>query len=343
MADLDVKDVATFIAVLGILVVVLALFFSVAVDLAGDQSTEVDYPTEDQTEALGQNFRIDDRSTASLTLGNGIELDGTDSVSGVAGDENLTQGSFSIAVSARVNTNDPAHDDVNRTIVSRDNGSAALYYNGSHFVGYYDNGSANESVAIAADSEDQYNQLVFRVNDTHVRLDNETLSATADLDQTDDTTPILFDWLGSLDELRTFNSSLTDSETSSYISAPAEPLPGTNRTARYLFDQQGGGDVFVYFANETVDLNGADSTDGVAGPGLDRGTDFEAADDPARIKVLSGGTADGAPVVFVDSPAGAFGGVLQTIGNIGSAAFSLIALTALIMAAARVTGVMDGF
>jgi len=92
MADLDAKQVATFVAVLGIIVVVLAVFFSVAVNLSGDQTESVDYPTADQPESLVQNFRVDDRTSAALTLGNGIELDNDDDLDLVSGDANLTDG-----------------------------------------------------------------------------------------------------------------------------------------------------------------------------------------------------------------------------------------------------------
>jgi len=341
MADLDAKQVATFVAVLGIIVVVLAVFFSVAVDIEADQTESVEYPTADQTERLVENLRVDDRTTAALTLGNGIELDNDDDLDLVSGDANLTDGPWSVAVSARVN-NATNQTDVPRTLVSVDNGSLVVWYNNTTYHAYYTNGSHSATVNKTASGAGTYSPLVVRYDGSTLDLEEGEAVQSASLDTSTEPVPPLFDWVGSIDELRLFNESLTSSQVDQYLNQPVAPIDA-NTSVRYLFDEQDGGDVFAYYANETVGINGAQQTDGVGGPGLDRGTDFEATDGPPRVEVLSGGAADGAPVVFVTSPAGAFGGLLATIENLGSAAISLVALTAIMMAAGRVMGVFDEF
>jgi len=341
--DVGAKQLASALVVIAILLVVLSTFFGVADDLSGDQEDRVRYPAIDSAELLTEDIRIERGTTAVATRGNAIYLDGSNNIAGTSGTNNLTEGNFSLAAAPAPNVDASNIHDVNRTIASVDNGSAVLYYNGSDYVGYYDNGSANATVALAANATGEFDPLALTANETHISLYNESANETAALDTASDETPILFDWVGRLDELRTFNSTLNDTDAETYTDDPIQSLPATNRTARYMFDEGSGGSTFVYHANESADIDGATFTDGVEGPGQDRGSDFTLSDGPPRVVVESGGYLDGAPVVYVRSAGGAFSSILTILEGVGSAAISLVALTILMLAAGRIMGVMEEF
>lgn len=340
--DLDIQQVFSTIVVVAIIAVVLTFFFAVAGDISGDQEDRVQYPAVDTAEQLKPDIRIERGTNAIATTGNALYFDEGDTINGVSGADNLTDGNFSLAVAPAPNVDASGIHDVNRTVTSVDNGSAVIYYNESHYVGYYDNGSANATVALDANATGEFDPLALTATDSTLTLYNETHNASAQLTNSTDKPPMLFDWVGRLDELRTFNSTLSASDAEAYTDDPVQPLPGTNRTARYMFDEGSGG-TFAYFANESVAIDGATWTDGLTGPGQDRGSDYQLSDNPPQIVVQSGGYLDGAPVVHVRSGGGAFSTLLTTLEGIGSAAISLVALTVLMLAAGRIMGVIEEF
>jgi hypothetical protein len=163
------------------------------------------------------------------------------------------------------------------------------------------------------------------------------------LDTASATPPVSYDWVGTVDELRTFNSTLSDAKRDQYLNNPTHPLQDTDRQTRYMFDEGSGSSTFAHWANQTVGLTAFEWVDGINDPGFSEGSDYELNSDGPEVTVLSGGNLEGAPVVYVLSDAGRFGGLLTQFGNIGQGVFSLLMIAVLGIAVARITGVLEEF
>lgn len=209
--------------------------------------------------------------------------------------------------------NDAASD--TRTLVSVD-GRVIIDYNGSQGVWtawYYDDGSRNSyRVNVSAPNQPtNFSMVTVRANDTHLTIfrnttqgETEALSGSSIAQANVNAT----NWDGRLEELRTFDDPLSDSEISSLHSQPVHPQPGTNRTARAMFDQPDRATQHLYFTG--TGLLTSNVTYSAGHPGsemqgvslwneLTGESDYRWDSDGPRIMAVDGGELDGAPVAFV--------------------------------------------
>jgi len=93
---------------------------------------------------------------------------------------------------------------------------------------------------------------------------------------------------GVADEIRWSNSSVNNSTLEDYSDNPTIPFDGSDRVARFMFEEGEGSTTAVYFAGTEADIVGASWTSGVEGRTLQQGSDYEWAENPWSIKLLSG-------------------------------------------------------
>lgn len=198
---------------------------------------------------------------------------------------------------------------VNETITALSaDGELLLQYNGTsdQWVAWYYDTAARDSyrVTVAATDPTAYTWVGARHNGTHLTIyRNGTEGGTVATDGGSDFAPIEVNstnWDGELDETRAVDDALTQSQIDSHVADPIAPLPGTNRTARVMYDAGAGTSTPIYFTGTSMTLSNASWTTGLPGHSLTDGVDYELDAGDGTITALADGRIDGAPVVFVE-------------------------------------------
>lgn len=238
--------------------------------------------------------------TVKATRGNALDFDGNETIASAA-PENLTQGSWTVCAAAELSHD--ANSNATYDIFAYDNASLLLQYDAGQWSAYYDNGSADAKATINAVSpKSGFTPVCARYNasaDDLVIVRNGTVSGADSLTTTTDSRNLSSDWRGRIDEVRTFADPLEQEDLNTYAQDPIKPLPGTNRTARFMFDEGSGSTTAVYFANESEEVQGADWTSGVSGQPMRNEEDYELSGDPLSIRYNASGYLNGAPVVYI--------------------------------------------
>lgn len=247
----------------------------------------------------------DDSPSVKATTGDGVALDGSQNVTVPTG--NITTGSWTLCAAGSLG--DSANRDATYTLAAADDGSAMLLYSNGSWVAWMQNESgATARAAVPAPSpgngflDAKYTPVCGRYTEsnTTLRIRAAGEEDTDQLDATADPRNVSQDWIGAVDELRSFNNSVSNATLTAYTSEPARPFPSENRTVRVMFDRVSGGSTRVYWAStSSVSLNGASITSGVSDFGPDAGSDYTLAEDPLTITILAGGDLEGAPFVVV--------------------------------------------
>lgn len=200
-----------------------------------------------------------------------------------------------------------------RTAVSV-NGRATISYNGTRgeWVGwYYDEGARNSymvNVSAPAPTGNLTNVMLVS-NGTHLAIyRNNTVGEVEDTTTSQITAaPVgTSNWDGRIDELRTFDDALDQSTRQELVDAPIDAQPGTNRTARIMFDEPGQSTQLLLFAPGHVAQNNVTFSDGLDGEVLQEGqfaalgADYEWSNEGPQIKLLTNSEFADAPVVYVD-------------------------------------------
>ena len=330
---------------LAIVVVVLSTVVGMAFSMAGGATV-----LETAPDTATQVDSIDDPGddlTVRATTGNALRLDGGGShVRDPTNASVFTDGGWAVALTA-----DPDEtvlgNETTASLYAANNDTAHLLLEKGNWTAHYEtasgdtahveapaNLSAQTSVgATFFNNSDGPDQLVLYVDGSRV-----------DSDQPDATTAPrspAYAWIGSLDEVRIWNGSLSEGGHSAYAADPVRPLP-TGASARLMFND--GYVDRVYYADGDATLVGDTSlVDGVAGPDLAAGTDYQTTTDPFTFEVVGGGYLDGAPVVFLGAGSGAFIALLNQLISIGSSALSLLVIGLLVAAALAVQDQFSDF
>jgi len=119
---------------------------------------------------------------------------------------------------------------------------------------------------------------------------------------------------GRLDETRTFDDALTATERNATVDNPVAPRKGTNRTSRVMYDEPDRSTQRVFFSNADLTTSNVTFADGYDGEQMDGksfinditgATDYRWGSVGPKIKPVSGGQLDGAPVAYTAYEAGA--------------------------------------
>lgn len=158
----------------------------------------------------------------------------------------------------------------------------------------------------------------------------EAASTGADLDT--EQRPVTYDWVGTIDEVRFVDVRPTIDDINGYLDEPVRPLANNEQqqTARYMFDERAGTTTEPIYSDTEAKLVGASfEQNGVDGPGLERGIDYELAFGPFAITALSDGELDEAPVVVLTWGEG-FGALIDSIIGVMPVLLFLIPLVLLV-------------
>lgn len=346
-----IGTVGRYILILGTLAIVLGAFLGAGITAMGGIGTVPVEPTTGSFVNVSGDITYSDGIAVRATLENALLFDGNSAVTAPA-PQNLSKGSWTICTTAELG--DGTNLDATYDLVAYENESILLQYDAGKWSAYFDNGTHDAKATIDAPSprgtsgilsSDQFTSVCGRYNETSNELviaRDDTFSNPEALDASTDARNVSFEWVGRQDEVRLFNSSVSNATIASYAADPIKPQPGTDRVARFMFDEGEGSTTTVYFADVEASIGGAEWTDGVPRPGVDEGTDYELQKEPLQLKVLSGGYLDGAPVVFVISGLGPWLNLLIQLSSAVSGALNLIALVPLILAALYLLNMFGG-
>lgn len=176
---------------------------------------------------------------------------------------------------------------------------------------YYDDGSGDSYEIAVGDTSQPANWSNVQVvsNGTHLRIyQNNTAGESVQLDSggVTDAPVNATNWNGRLEEVRTFDDALNASQRQAVVDGPVRPRPGTNRTARVMFDEPYADQQVILFSSASLETSNATFASGFAGETLDRGQyaatggDYVWQESGPEIKLVSGGDGEGLPIVYVD-------------------------------------------
>lgn len=231
------------------------------------------------------------------TTGTAVELEGQGAyVDDPTNDSVFERGSWTMAMV--IDANESVVDAADtRTLYAHENESVLLLYERGNITLRVENstgatayaeadGSLSETTVSAAYNASA-DEIALYVNGTQ----RDTAAFTTATEPRDPAAA----WIGTLDEIRAWNASLSSSDHAAYDSEPVTPLPDNAALRLMVNDRQ---PAVAYYTPGDAQFVGAHSfVDGVSGPDLTRGDDYTIDDND--ISTVAGGAVEGAPVLIV--------------------------------------------
>jgi len=337
-----ISTVGAGIVGLAVVIVVLNSVFGLAFDFVGGDSgaDQVFEPAPDALTFVTDGTSVSDAFDVTPGTGTAVGLFADGYVDIPPPDAATRADGWAIVVTAEPQTID---SDNSYTVYAEDNATIYVAYEAGNYSAWYEsNGSHGYVTAPASGGQEsigvQYNSSVgeLELYLDGAKVDSSVLSASAEPRQP------AYEWDGTLDEFRRYERSIGAAGHAAYAADPVQVIDPANGTHRAMFNSDHSDE--VYFANGSASLIGdTEIVDGVQPPELDRGSDFELATDPIRIRATSGGYLDRAPVVFVFADGGTvFGALLQQLAAVGGSALGLLVVGVLVAAAVAVTEEFGG-
>jgi hypothetical protein len=341
---------AALIAVALVAVVLSAVFGVISVGGVGSISAVFEPAPDTFAEGeLADTNEEPDTLDVRLSTGTGVALNGTGYVDDPTDPSRFDMGSdWAVATTVEPATLNP---NATYTVYAADNETVHVLYEAGEYTVRYDDGVASGYAAVPANEDAQTTLVVsFDYGDDILQLRtvsngteySDTTGMTADATPARDVT---YRWRGTIDEVRVWDRDLTTSEQRAYTTAPVEPVAPGNATVRAMFNDNAL--TTVYYNSGSATLAGdATATDGVVGPTLSEGSDYDVQTGPLAIRGVSDRLAN-APVAFVvaggSGGGGPFVGLYNTVTSVGSAALALIVIGTVVLAARAVTDDFGGF
>lgn len=278
---------------------------------------------------------VPESTLVKSSSGYGLRFDDDDYVEAEI-DGNVDQGDWTVCTYVEVAEN--ASDSSTMDITSAANGSIQLEYDAGDWLIYYDNGTTQAVLTANATSPKSPTTVCARhTNDRITIWENGTEVANSTLANADGTRNVSVTLSGVADEIRWSNSSVADATISDYAADPTIPFDGTNRVARFMFDEGEGSTTTVYHAGTSANIVGASWTSGVDGQTLQQGSDYEWGEEPWSIKLLSGSEYAEAPALYIEfSGSSPFASSVLTIQSTFGTAILLFGVSILAIPAVSV-------
>ncbi len=333
------------VVVLGLAAMMGLAIFGTLAGVATDMGTSAGSQTLDPTagESYVLDTAIDDSAQLDLSVSptreKAIRLDGDGHIDANVSNWATNNSSWSLATTAQLS--EDANQQATYNVLGVDNGTILVEYaDGSWRAIYYD-GNESAIAAVAATDETSLTPLVVRWNETasELTLTTESGSTTGALNTTSPDRHVANNWVGTIDEIRFVNGTISASSTSTYLDDPINPLRFEDHAGRIMFEAGSGNTAEVYYSNATATISGGTWTSGVSAPALEQGTDYRVSVDPLSITVVQGGYLDGSPVAYATWGSG-LSGTLSVIINGFGASIELVPIIMLVSLASITVGVI---
>lgn len=327
---------AVVIAIVGLVgLAVVGAVADVTTDSTGLEVQVLEPAPSDPTVISG----IPEDATVRATTGDGVRLGGNGSyVADPADPAVVRNGEW--AVAAVVEPGATVDQVDTRTIYAKDNETVHLLYESGEWTLRAENATGATAYANASASLTGTTTLSGAYNESAGVVElyvNGSLAATAPYTSNTVARDPAADWIGTVDEVRLWNRSLTRSEHRAYHDTPARAIAG-DRALRLMFDSDR---VFVaYFASgDATGVGDVTQTDGVADPGLSRGADYRIDTNAETIETVDGGLVDGAPVLIVGGGGALPTSVTTVLGGVASAMELLPVVLLVLIGSVAIAGI----
>lgn len=292
-------------AIIGI--VVIGVLLQVGASL-GSGDASIQYPSDDWN-FLAQMDDVPSDVNVEATTETAVYLDGESSIDS-ASPVGLDTGNWTACATTELDGNVQG----TYNLLAYNSSSILIQYDRGNWTAYYDNGTADATVSLPATSD--RTTVCSRYDGELQLIVNDDYSSQQPLTTQTTTLNTSWRWEGMIDEVRLFNASESNEAISGYMNDPVAPLPDTNRTARFMFDEGSGSTTYIYFVDEEVSIGSTTTwTDGIPNPAdawfgfveaIEEDEDYELRADPFEIRILNGGYLEGAPVVHIEWSGGRF-------------------------------------
>jgi hypothetical protein len=333
-------DIQTVVSTIGagvigiaLIAVVLSSVFGLALDLTGGSA--VLEPAPETATEVGGIDQPGNSLQVRATTGNALYLGGGGAyVDDPTNESVFESGSWTVAMIAEPSRDGAFGEEDTLTLYAAGNETVHLLYEQGNWTARYEAPSGQTAYVQAPASLDGRTTVGATYNASADELSLYVDGTLADSDAPDATTVprnAAYSWIGSIDEVRVWNSTRSASQHAAYHDDPVQPLPA-NASARLMFND--GQPARAYYASGDATIYGETGlVDGVAGPDLVGGDDYETTTEPFTFRIVGGGYLDGAPVVFLGGAGGAFGGLLDQLISVGTTALGLLVVGLLVGAA----------
>lgn len=291
----EAKTLGAATIIVGV-VIVIALQTGATAQIFGPQAVDpaanTSQPIDDDVDSIPSNVTVDATTGNALRFHrDGVQANGSDT---------WTNGSWTTCVTATLgDTKDGTYD----VVAYSDNTSkdrVRLQYDAGDWVIYYNNGSASATARVSA--RDATSAPVCATYDAGAGNVSITANETATSSLTTDraSRSLSWDWTGTIDEVRRWNSSLNSSQIAAYRADPIDPLASASdsRVDRWMLDEGEGKTTTPYYASGSASVGSATWTTGVTRPTVSE-TGYNLSANPFAINVSTGSYLDGAPVAYV--------------------------------------------
>jgi len=324
----DLPDVILVAIIAFVILFVGVSVLSTTADVSGESTTttgdservEVSQTLDGSGSKYSLNDGVGENETLYDSRGFAVNLSGADD-SYVQSDSNIQferDENWTVATWAYVDSDASG----NMTVLDL-NGRVVLGYNHTATnwtLWYYDDGTTN-SYQLELNAPDQrgvYTHLSVVGNDTHVSFyRNNSQSTSQNISDTSVVNAPVnssnFD--GRLEETRTFDDALNDSQRQRLIDGPIEPQPGWNRTTRIMFDEPYASKQLILFSGASLETSNVTFSSGFAGSEVDA-ANYSWSNDGPQVSV---DPQTNYPVVYIDYDFTATGLTVDTLtGPVGS-------------------------
>ena len=273
------------------------------------------------------------------TRENAVSFSGDGYVEGGVAD-GWDAGNWSVCSTQRLD--EDANTQATRTVFAYDNETILLEYADEKWKGYHYGNDLSAETSINVTDPHEFDSVCLGWNDEELELtlSNAVEQNSAYRDSNAPDRQVAHDWFGEIDETRILNEPPDESRTSTYASDPVNPLGSAQHEARWMFNEGEGETTHVYYSDRESTIVNGDWGDGVEGPELERGTDYNVTFAPFEITILSGGYLEDAPTAFVDWDSGVGAMLFNIVSGTGNA-MQLIPIIMLVMLAAIVVVVIQ--
>lgn len=345
------RDALNVVGTVLVMLAVIGVLFGMAWDIGGDgggsgPGSWADVPVSDgyvEVEAAPSN--VSD-ATVSATRGNAIAFEGEGHVQTDAVGDGVPQTAFTSC--AVVHAHDSWDAEATYSVLSVSQGQLTLELDHGRWVGYATNGSHSVRTSVPAPNPTEQTPVCVGwepAGDEVTVLANGNTNNSSDMNTAAETRNVSVRWVGGIDELRAWSAPPAVPVLNDYASDPIAPRAEMARTGRAYFDEGSGNDTELYFADAQANISGGTWVDGVEGPGLTEGTDYNIRYTPLEVAIPNESYVADAPVVFVSWEGGGgamFADALRTMERIVGVVIVLGALVALVMAAKALQGSVGG-
>ncbi len=321
-------------------IAVLAPIAGVATDMG------VSSGSDELDPVAGESYVLDRAVTDSQTLSLSVSATREKAVS-LSGDgyvetnvSNWSNDSWTVAATASLDSD--ANQKATYNLIAHDNATILVEYADGNWraIHYSENKSA--VATMSASDPTSLSSVVVEWDETSDELTLTTAggSTTGALTNETPTRHVPNNWDGTVDEIRFFNGTISDSSASAYISDPIDPLASETHAGRVMFEEGSGSSAEIYYASTSATINGGTWTNGVKGPALEQSVDYQISVDPLQLTITESSYLEGAPVAYVAWDSG-LDSRLEGIINGASASLDLVPIIMLVMLAGLTVAIVQ--